>query len=71
MKKLNNRLRWALIGAFLGGLIALIGFLVLKLTPDTSFITIILFMIPRAILGAIVAMILGPIAEKKKRSHGY
>jgi len=55
--KLNNLLRWGIIGGFLGGLIAIIGFLILS--PPTD--SVILFIILRVIIGSIVAMISGPI----------
>ena len=60
--KLNNRLRWGVIGGFLGGLIAIIGFWILS--PPTD--SIVLFVILRAIIGSIVAMVIGPMAEDRK-----
>ncbi len=65
MNKLNNRLRWGIIGGFLGGLIAVIGFGIFTILgsppSDSSLISVIFFMIPRVVIGAIVAMIIGPI----------
>jgi len=58
MDKLSNRLRWGIIG----GLIAIIGFWILS--PPTD--SVILFVILRVIIGAIVAMIIGPILVKSK-----
>ncbi len=55
--KLNNLLRWGIFGGILGGLIAIIGFWILS--PPTD--SVILFVILRVIVGAIVAMIMGPI----------
>jgi len=63
--KLNSRLRWGIIGGFLGGLIAIIGFWILS--PPTD--SIVLFVILRAIVGSIVAMIVGPkIATRSARN---
>ena len=63
--KLSSRLSWGIIGGFLGGLIAIIGFgilTILSLPPlDTNWISVIFFVIPRVIIGSIVAMIIGPI----------
>ena len=61
MKNLNDRLRWGVIGGFLGGLIAIIGFLILS--PPTD--SVIFFVILRAIIGSIVAMIIGPIVATR------
>jgi len=61
MKNLNYRLRWGVVGGFLGGLIAIIGFLILS--PPTD--SVILFVILRAIIGSIVAMIVGPIVATR------
>jgi zinc transporter ZupT len=55
--KLNNRFRWGIIGGFLGGLIAIIGFWILS--PPTD--SIVLFVILRVIVGSVVAMIIAPI----------
>ena len=55
--KLNNRFKWGIIGGFLGGLIAIIGFWILS--PQTS--SVVLFVMLRVIIGSIVAMIAGPI----------
>lgn len=55
--KLNNRLRWGVIGGFLGGLIAIIGFWILSPTTDS----IILFVLLRVALGSVTAMIVGPL----------
>ena len=62
MKKINNRLRWGIVGGFLGGLIAIIGFWILS--PPTD--SVVLFVILRVIIGSIVAMIAGPILVKNK-----
>ncbi len=62
MKKLNNLIRWGIIGGFLGGLIAVIGFWILS--PPTN--SVIFFVILRVMIGAIVAMIMGPILVKNK-----
>jgi len=61
MKNLNDRLRWGVIGGFLGGLIAIIGFLILSPPTDSG----ILFVILRVIIGSIVAMIVGPIVATR------
>jgi len=60
--KLSNRLRWGIIGGFLGGLIAMIGFWILSPPSDS----VVLFVILRVIIGSIVAMIIGPILVKNK-----
>jgi len=60
--KLNNRLRWGIIGGFLGGLIAIIGFWILS--PPTD--SVVLFVMLRVAVGSIVAMIVGPILIKNK-----
>ena len=60
--KLNNRLRWGIIGGFLGGLIAIIGFWILS--PPTD--SVVLFVMLRVAVGSIVAMIVGPILTKNK-----
>ncbi|MFC1663973.1 hypothetical protein ACFL0A_02565 [Patescibacteria group bacterium] len=68
--KLSNRLRWGIIGGFLGGLIAVIGFgifTILGLPPsESSLVSVIFFIIPRVIIGSIVAAIMGPILVKNK-----
>ncbi len=68
--ELNNRLRWGIIGGFLGGLIAVIGFGIFTILgsppSDTDLISVIYFVIPRIIIGSIVAMIIGPILIKNK-----
>jgi len=55
--KLNNWLKWGIIGGVFGGIIAIIGFWILS--PQTD--SVVLFVILRVIIGAIVAMIVGPI----------
>ena len=66
---INNRLRWGVLGGFLGGLIALIGFWVfsvISLPPsDSDWLSMTYFLIPRIIVGSIVAMIVGPIIVNK------
>jgi|GEM_PF-4849920 len=68
--KLSNRLRWGIIGGFLGGLIAVIGFGIFTILgsppSDSSLISVIFFIIPRVIIGSIVAAIIGPILVKNK-----
>jgi len=68
--KLNNWLGWGIIGGFLGGLIAIIGFwvfTVLESPPsDNNLASLILFIIPRIIIGSIVASIMGPRFVKNK-----
>jgi len=70
LNKLNNRLRWGIIGGFLGGLIAVIGFKIFTILgsppSDSSLISMIFFIIPRVIIGSIVAAIMGPILVKNK-----
>ena len=55
--KLSNRLKWGVIGGFLGGLIAIIGFLILSPSTDS----VALFVMLRVIIGSIVAMVIGPV----------
>ncbi len=65
---LNNRLRWGIFGGIIGGLIAIIGFLILSPSTDS----IILFVLLRVAVGAIVATIIGPMvavrASKKSKN---
>lgn len=60
--KLSNRLKWGIIGGILGGLIAIVGFWILS--PPTD--SVVRFVILRVIVGAIVAMVIGPVLVKKK-----
>ena len=62
--KLDNSLRWGLIGAVLGGTIAIIGYLIMQPSTDS----LILFVLLRAVIGAIVAMFLGPILVNKSKN---
>ncbi|MAF79651.1 hypothetical protein CL629_01075 [bacterium] len=55
--KLNNRFKWGIIGGVLGGVIAIVGFWILS--PQTD--SVVLFVLLRVVIGAIVAMIFGPI----------
>ena len=63
--KLNNRLRWGIIGGFLGGLIAIIGFWILS--PPTD--SVVLFVLLRVVVGSIVAMIMGPVVTRLGRNN--
>ena len=60
--KLQNLFKWGIFGGSLGGLIAIIGFWILS--PPTE--SIFLFVMLRAIVGLIVAMIAGPILTRNK-----
>ena len=60
--KLNNWLRWGIIGGIIGGLIAIIGFWILS--PPTD--SVVLFVFLRVIIGSIVGMIMGPMLVKNK-----
>jgi len=62
MEKLSNWLRWGIIGGFLGGLVAIIGFWILSPSVDS----LALFIILRIIIGSVVAAIIGPILAKNK-----
>lgn len=53
---MSNILKFGIFGGIAGGLIALIGFWILS--PQTD--SLILFITLRVIVGAIVAMIIGP-----------
>lgn len=55
--KLGNLFRWGVIGGLLGGLIAIIGFWIISPSTDS----VVLFVVLMAIIGSIVAMIVGPI----------
>ncbi len=59
--KSNSLLKWGVIGGFLGGLIAIIGFWIFSVQTDS----VILFVLLRVIIGAIVATIAGPIIAKR------
>ncbi len=63
--KLNNWLRWGIIGGILGGVIAIIGFWILS--PQTD--SVILFVALRVAIGAIVAMILGPVLASRQTKN--
>ena len=52
-----NWLRWGIFGGIIGGLIAIIGFLILS--PPTD--SVVLFVLLRVAVGSVVAMIMGPI----------
>ena len=56
--KLQNLFKWG----FFGGLIAIIGFWIFS--PQTE--SVLLFVMLRAVIGLIVAMIVGPILSKNK-----
>ena len=62
MDKLNNPLRWAIFGGILGGIIAIIGYWIMQ--PQTD--SVILFVLLRIVVGAVVAMIVGPVLMKNK-----
>jgi len=57
MNTLNSWLKTGIIGGFLGGLIAIIGFWILS--PPTD--SVILFVLLRVVVGAVVAIIIRPI----------
>ena len=57
MKRLSSWLKTGIIGGFLGGLIAIIGFWILSPPTDSVF----LFVLLRVAIGAIVAIIIRPI----------
>ena len=74
--KKNGWARWGVLGGFLGGLIALIGlvvFTMMSLPPtDSDLMSWVSFLIPRIIVGSIVAMIMGPIlAKKRPKSNSF
>jgi hypothetical protein len=60
--KLQNLFRWGIIGGFFGGLIAIVGFWILS--PPTE--SVFQFVMLRAIIGSIVAVIAGPVLSKNK-----
>ena len=64
MNKLDSWswIRWGIFGGVMGGVIAIIGFWILS--PPTD--SIILFVLLRVAVGAVVAMIIGPILAKGK-----
>lgn len=61
MRKLYNWLKWGILGGFSGGLIAIIGFWILSPSTDS----VVLFITLRVIIGAVVAMIIGPIVTTR------
>jgi len=58
---LNNRLKFGVFGGITGGLIAIVGYLILSPQVDS----IILFVLLRVVVGAVVAMLIGPIILSK------
>ena len=56
-----NLLRLGIIGGFLGGLIAMIGFWIFS--PPTD--SVVFFVLLRAIIGSIVAMTVGPVVASR------
>ena len=63
---INNKLnlfRFGILGGILGGIIAIIGFLILSPSTDS----VVLFVLIRIIIGSIVAMIFGPILITRRR----
>ena len=58
----TSLLRFGLLGGILGGVIAIIGFLILSPVVDS----IVTFVLLRVAVGAVVAMIAGPIIIKSK-----
>jgi len=57
-----NLFGFGILGGIFGGIIAIIGFLILS--PPTD--SVILFVLLRVIVGAIVAMIAGPILMHRR-----
>jgi len=57
MDSSTGRLKFGIIGGILGGVIAIIGFWILSPSVDS----ILLFVALRVMVGAIVAMIVGPV----------
>lgn len=64
MSKLVFRLKLGALGAALAVLIALVGYWILSPDVDSLF----LFLLLRAAIGAIVAMIVGPIILSRKNN---
>jgi hypothetical protein len=56
-----NLLKFGIFGGIIGGLIAIIGFWILS--PPTD--SVVLFVMLRVIVGAIAAMIIGPIVTTR------
>ncbi|NQU99266.1 MAG: hypothetical protein HQ538_00885 [Parcubacteria group bacterium] len=52
-----NLIRFGIIGGILGGVIAIIGFWILSPSTDSLF----LFVLLRMVIGAVVAMLVGPL----------
>jgi hypothetical protein len=67
MRKFNDYIKWGAFGGLLGGLIAIIGFWILRPVTDS----LVFFVGIRCIVGAVVAMIAGPtitkLGNKKKK----
>jgi len=62
MNSLKIRLMFGVLGAFLGVFIAQIGYWILSPEVDS----LLQFLLLRAVIGAIVAMIVGPISLNRK-----
>ena len=62
MSKSINRLSFGIFGGVAGGVIAAAGYLLLQ--PQTD--SVVLFILLRVAVGAVVAMIVGPILVKNK-----
>ena len=61
MDSSTGRLKFGVIGGLLGGVIAIVGFWILSPSVDS----LLLFVALRVMVGAIVAMIVGPIIISK------
>ena len=59
--KSTSLLKWAVIGGILGGAIAIIGYWILSPATDS----VALFVLLRVVIGAIVAMVAGPIIASR------
>lgn len=55
---------WASLGGVLGGLIAIVGYLILL--PETD--SVVLFVLLRVLVGAVVGMIVGPLVARMRSS---
>ncbi len=64
MQRKNKWWEWGIFGGVLGGLIAIIGFWILS--PPTD--SLVLFILLRVAVGAIVAMIAGPILTSRLKN---
>ncbi len=60
---LSNLIKFFVLGGILGGVIALVGYFILRPSTDS----LILFLLLRMLVGAVVATIVGPMIVRAKK----